>query len=99
MAGIAQRDVVRHRLVITTRATQAADQVVRLQNLHNLLYRPERWVERIGRCGTSSACAGVLLIRLTAGLARDDARLEYFLSCVPAWVPELRTRLGAGRGR
>lgn len=51
------------------------------------LYRPERWVERIGRCWHDlGARRGVLLIQLPAGLARDDARLEYFLSCVPDWV-------------
>jgi uncharacterized protein YecE (DUF72 family) len=51
------------------------------------LYRPERSLEWIGRCWHElGAVRGVLLIQLLAGLAPDDARLEYFLSCVPGWV-------------
>lgn len=49
------------------------------------LFQPERWMERIRRCwhelGTRR---GVLLTQLPATLPRDDARLEYFLSCVPS---------------
>lgn len=48
------------------------------------LYGPERWIERIG-----SALAhlghkrGVLLVQLPPQLARDDARLDYFLRRLP----------------
>ncbi|MDR6986236.1 uncharacterized protein YecE (DUF72 family) [Paenarthrobacter nitroguajacolicus] len=51
------------------------------------LYSPEVWVERISRCwhelGDKRA---VLLVQLPPGFARDDARLDYFLSVVPHWI-------------
>jgi uncharacterized protein YecE (DUF72 family) len=51
------------------------------------LYAPEVWLERIKTCwhelGDKRA---VLLVQLTPHLARDDARLDYFLSQVPAWL-------------
>jgi uncharacterized protein YecE (DUF72 family) len=51
------------------------------------LYEPEAWIERITRCwhelGDRRA---VLLVQLPPGLARDDARLDYFLSCLPGWI-------------
>lgn len=51
------------------------------------LYRPERWIERIGRCWHElGARRGVLLAQLPPSLPRDDARLEYFLSGLPRWM-------------
>lgn len=51
------------------------------------LYSPEVWVERITRCwhelGDKRA---VLLAQLPPNLARDDARLDYFLSALPEWI-------------
>jgi uncharacterized protein YecE (DUF72 family) len=51
------------------------------------LYSPEVWVERITRCwhelGDKRA---VLLAQLPPNLARDDARLDYFLSALPGWI-------------
>ena len=51
------------------------------------LYSPEVWVERITRCwhelGDKRA---VLLAQLPPNLARDDARLGYFLSALPEWI-------------
>jgi uncharacterized protein YecE (DUF72 family) len=51
------------------------------------LYAPEVWLERISRCwhelGDKRA---VLLVQLPPQLARDDARLEYFLAKVPPWI-------------
>ncbi len=52
------------------------------------LYSPEVWIERIARCwhelGDKRA---VLLVQLPPGMQRDDARLDYFLSRMPGWVP------------
>jgi uncharacterized protein YecE (DUF72 family) len=51
------------------------------------LYAPEPWVERITACwhelGDKRA---VLLVQLPPTLARDDARLDYFLGRLPWWV-------------
>lgn len=51
------------------------------------LYAPEVWLERISRCwhelGDKRA---VLLVQLPPQLARDDARLDYFLAAVPPWI-------------
>jgi uncharacterized protein YecE (DUF72 family) len=51
------------------------------------LYAPEVWVDRIARCwhelGDKRA---VLLVQLGPGQARDDARLDYFLSRLQWWV-------------
>lgn len=51
------------------------------------LYAPEVWLERISRCwhelGDKRA---VLLVQLPPQFARDDARLDYFLSAVPWWI-------------
>ena len=49
------------------------------------LYGPEVWIERISRCwhelGDKRA---VLLVQLPPNLARDDARLDYFLAPCPS---------------
>jgi uncharacterized protein YecE (DUF72 family) len=51
------------------------------------LYAPDAWVDRIAaswhELGDRRA---VLLVQLPPGLARDDARLDYFLGRVPWWV-------------
>jgi len=51
------------------------------------LYAPEVWIERISRCwhelGDKRA---VLLVQLPPDMARDDARLDYFLGAMPDWV-------------
>jgi len=51
------------------------------------LYEPETWVQRIAagwhELGDKRA---VLLVQLTPVLARDDARLAYFLRQVPGWI-------------
>ena len=52
------------------------------------LYAPELWVARIAagwhELGDKRA---VLLVQLPPQLPRDDARLEFFLACLPEWVP------------
>jgi uncharacterized protein YecE (DUF72 family) len=51
------------------------------------LYDPDAWIARIRdgwhELGDKRA---VLLVQLPPGLARDDARLAYFLGLVPDWV-------------
>ena len=51
------------------------------------LYAPEAWVERIAACwhelGDKRA---VLLVQLPPDLARDEARLGYFLERLPPWI-------------
>ena len=51
------------------------------------LYGPESWLERI-RAGWHELDGkrAVLLVQLPPGLARDDARLGYFLARVPQWM-------------
>jgi uncharacterized protein YecE (DUF72 family) len=52
------------------------------------LYAPDVWADRIARSwhelGDRRA---VLLVQLGPGQERDDARLDYFLSRLPDWVP------------
>jgi uncharacterized protein YecE (DUF72 family) len=51
------------------------------------LYAPEVWVERLASCWHQLGDRrGVLLVQLPPTLARDDARLEYFLSRLPEWM-------------
>ena len=51
------------------------------------LYSPEVWVERISRCWHELRDRrAILLVQLAPGHARDDARLDYFLSCIPPWI-------------
>lgn len=48
------------------------------------LYAPERWLARIGRAlGRLGDRCGVLLVQLSPEFAVDEARLGYFLACVP----------------
>lgn len=51
------------------------------------LYDPDVWIERIATCwhelGDKRA---VLLVQLPPDLARDDARLDYFLERLPWWI-------------
>jgi uncharacterized protein YecE (DUF72 family) len=51
------------------------------------LYAPEVWVERIARCWHElGERRGVLLVQLPPMMARDDARLDYFLGRLPSWI-------------
>ncbi|SDD55259.1 Uncharacterized conserved protein YecE, DUF72 family [Geodermatophilus telluris] len=51
------------------------------------LYAPEAWVERITAAWHElDGRRAVLLVQLHPAAARDDARLEYFLSLLPGWV-------------
>ena len=51
------------------------------------LYAPEVWVERIARCWHELRDRrGVLLVQLPPAMTRDDARLDYFLGCLPTWL-------------
>lgn len=51
------------------------------------LYAPETWVDRIAACWHELRDRrAVVLVQLAPGHARDDARLDYFLSRVPAWM-------------
>jgi uncharacterized protein YecE (DUF72 family) len=51
------------------------------------LYAPEAWVERITAAWHElDGRRAVLLVQLHPAAARDDARLEYFLSLLPDWV-------------
>lgn len=46
------------------------------------LRSPELWVERLTRCWQElGARRGALLVQLHPAQERDDARLDYFLSC------------------
>lgn len=51
------------------------------------LYAPEAWVKRITRCWHElGERRGVVLVQLPPGQARDDARLDYFLTLLPRWM-------------
>jgi uncharacterized protein YecE (DUF72 family) len=51
------------------------------------LYQPEVWVERIARSWHHLRDRrGVLLVQLAPNHERDDARLDYFLGRLPAWL-------------
>ena len=51
------------------------------------LYAPEVWADRIGEGWHELGDRrGVLLVQLGPGQARDDARLDYFLSALPWWI-------------
>ena len=51
------------------------------------LYAPEVWIQRIARCWHELGDRrGVLLVQLPPAMARDDARLDYFLSGIPDWI-------------
>jgi uncharacterized protein YecE (DUF72 family) len=51
------------------------------------LYAPEVWVERIARAWHELAgTRAVLLVQLPPTFTRDDARLDYFLGCLPSWI-------------
>jgi uncharacterized protein YecE (DUF72 family) len=51
------------------------------------LLQPESWLARIGQgLDRLGPRRGVLLVQLPPGAEYDHARLEYFLSTVPAWV-------------
>jgi uncharacterized protein YecE (DUF72 family) len=51
------------------------------------LYAPEVWVERIVRCWHELRDRrAVLLVQLPPSMARDDARLAYFLELLPDWI-------------
>jgi len=52
------------------------------------LYAPEQWVNRIADGWHELRDKrAVLLVQLPPHLARDDARLEYFLDRLPYWLP------------
>jgi uncharacterized protein YecE (DUF72 family) len=51
------------------------------------LYAPEAWIERIAASWHELADKrAVLLVQLGPDLARDDARLQYFLQSLPPWI-------------
>jgi uncharacterized protein YecE (DUF72 family) len=51
------------------------------------LYAPEAWVQRFASCWHELGDRrGVVLVQLAPGHLRDDARLEYFLTQLPAWM-------------
>ncbi|MEE2522312.1 DUF72 domain-containing protein [Pseudarthrobacter sp. J75] len=51
------------------------------------LLTPEVWVERISRCWHElGPRRAVLLAQLPPDMARDDARLDYFLASLPDWI-------------
>jgi uncharacterized protein YecE (DUF72 family) len=51
------------------------------------LYAPEQWLERISHSWHELGDRrGVVLFQLAPGQARDDARLDYLLARVPAWM-------------
>jgi uncharacterized protein YecE (DUF72 family) len=51
------------------------------------LYEPEVWAERIATSWHAlGATRGILLVQLAPGHTRDDARLDYFLGCLPEWI-------------
>ncbi len=51
------------------------------------LYSPEVWVERIIRSWHELRDKrAILLVQLPPAMARDDARLDYFLALLPDWI-------------
>jgi uncharacterized protein YecE (DUF72 family) len=51
------------------------------------LNSPEPWVERFERCFAALGSRGeMLLVQLHPEQRRDDARLDYFLGRMPAWI-------------
>ncbi|MFI5959925.1 DUF72 domain-containing protein [Cryptosporangium sp. NPDC051539] len=51
------------------------------------LREPEAWIERIvAGVHELGDRRGVLLVQTHPAQVRDDARLEYFLGCVPSWL-------------
>lgn len=51
------------------------------------LYDPDAWIARVtGGFHQLGDRRGVLLVQLPPSLARDDARLDYFLSRMPWWI-------------
>ena len=51
------------------------------------LYAPELWAQRVADGWHDlGERRGVLLVQLGPGQVRDDARLGYFLGCLPHWV-------------
>ena len=51
------------------------------------LFEPERWVARMTAAWHELGDKrGVLLLQLPPTLERDDARLDFFLACLPAWI-------------
>ena len=51
------------------------------------LYKPEAWMSRTAAAWHELGDRrGVLLVQLAPGHTRDDARLDYFLGCVPTWM-------------
>jgi uncharacterized protein YecE (DUF72 family) len=51
------------------------------------LLAPETWVERIVTSWHAlGRVRGILLVQLAPGHTRDDARLDYFLECLPDWI-------------
>ena len=51
------------------------------------LYAPEEWAHRISACWHELADKrAVLLVQLPPTMQRDDARLDYFLGCLPPWI-------------
>ena len=52
------------------------------------LYEPEYWVGRISAAWDRLYDKrGMLLVQLPPGMERDDARLDFFLSALPWWLP------------
>lgn len=51
------------------------------------LREPEVWVSRISQCWHELGDKrGVLLVQLPPDQERDDARLDWFLGCLPSWI-------------
>lgn len=51
------------------------------------LKSPEPWIERFERCWRALGDrAEMLLAQVHPELERDDARLDYFLGCMPSWI-------------
>jgi uncharacterized protein YecE (DUF72 family) len=51
------------------------------------LYRPDPWISRLTECWHElGERRGVLLVQLPPDQQRDDARLDYFLGCLPSWL-------------
>jgi uncharacterized protein YecE (DUF72 family) len=52
------------------------------------LQTPEPWVERFERCWRALGDRReALLVQLHPGMARDDDRLDHFLTVMPDWIP------------
>jgi uncharacterized protein YecE (DUF72 family) len=79
-AFAAWRDRLPEGFVMSVKAARGLTHARRLRE-------PEEWVDRMSRCWHElGGRRGALLVQLHPAHQRDDARLDYFLACLPEWL-------------